>query len=66
VLEVGDRIDVYATVSDVTGSASAKVADAATVVHVAPQAVTIAVAEDDVTDAAAASLSPGVAIVVLG
>lgn len=63
-LEPGDRVDVYASVSDVVGTASARVATSALVVHVDEHAVTIAVADDEVRDAAAASMSQGVALVV--
>ena len=67
-LDVGDRVDVYASVSDVVGTASARVAESALVVHVDEHAVTIAVADDEVRDAAAASMSAsvsaGVAFVV--
>ena len=63
-LEVGDRVDVYASVSDLVGTASARVADSALVVQVDEHAVTIAVADGEVRDAAAASMSEGVAFVV--
>ena len=63
-LDVGDRVDVYASVSDVTGTASARVAESALVVHVDEHSVTIAVADGEVRDAAAASMSEEVAFVV--
>ncbi|MDQ2679092.1 MAG: hypothetical protein M3Y51_10140, partial [Actinomycetota bacterium] len=65
VLGVGDRVDVYAAVGDVTGSTAARVADAATVIHLDTHSVTLAVADDEVRGSAAASLSDGVAFVVL-
>ena len=64
VLAIGDRVDVYASVSDVSGTASARVAGAAAVVGIDGDSVTVAVSADEVRAAAAASLSPGVAIVV--
>ena len=63
-LTVGDRVDVYASVSDVSGTASARVAAAAEVIGIDDASVTVAVAGDEARGSAAASLSPGVAIVV--
>ena len=64
-LAAGDRVDVYATVSDTTGTTSTRVAHAATVLELGERSVTIAVELDEVRAAAGASLAPGVAMVVL-
>ncbi len=64
-LEVGDRVDVYSTISDVTGTASARVADSAIVVHLDARSVTVAVAEAEVRASAAAAMAEGVVFVVL-